>query len=140
MRDHKQATLLLRDAIAELGHDKVESLLPPMMKILGGGHDTGCQVSIYRESDAGAIFIWSGSVWYSPSYEFNDRGKIFGIQPEVEFAAPAIEAFFVRVENALVEHRLRRIQERERRDQQMRAARTRAIESLRQELEGTATD
>lgn len=86
---------LLRDASYRLGTDAIASIAPPSMTVHVGAHSTGCQPRIVlKADDLPAIDVWRGSIWYSSIYDFNDRGKVFGIQPGLEWAKPQIDAFF----------------------------------------------
>ncbi|MBK4737312.1 hypothetical protein [Noviherbaspirillum pedocola] len=42
--------------------------------------------------------VWYGSVWYSTEYEFNDRGRVLGINPDYLFAQDAVARFFETVQ------------------------------------------
>lgn len=94
----KQATLLLRRAKRVLGLAAMREMLPPHFGLSVVDHDTGCQCSLYLTAkDLPPAYVWDGSVWYASCYEFNDEGKVLGVQQGFEFAIPEIEAFFQRV-------------------------------------------
>ena len=81
-----------------LGRDKFNSRLPRPFNGYCNNHSTGCQAAIYAsEEGLPAIEVWRDSVWYSHIYDFNERGKVRGIQPGCDWAAPVLEKFFSEV-------------------------------------------
>lgn len=94
--NQKDATKLIRDAFGKLGQlDPIRALLPAPLTMNLSAHDTGCQLTIFLDDDEHPVIVaWTGSVWYNSGYEFNDRDKLFGINPEVAFVEPIIKKFF----------------------------------------------
>jgi len=73
------------------GRERVGELLPVPFHGWANRHDTGCQAFIAAQDDDGPrIEVWRDSEWYLDIYEFNERGKTKGIQPECEWAAPIV--------------------------------------------------
>lgn len=104
MMDHKAAAELIREANRLLGRDTLESLLPRPLHLSVCAHDTGCQPSIEARGERLApLLIWQASVWNSSCYEFNDAGKVFGMQPDCEWAAPIIDRFLASVQQRMAE-------------------------------------
>jgi hypothetical protein len=104
--NHKAAVLLVKDAYDKLGGDRtaIEALLPEPLIMRLQVHETGCQLTLLLSDDKDEhpiIVAWTGSVWYNSGYEFNDRNKIFGLAPDVPFAAGAITDFFNAVADLL---------------------------------------
>jgi hypothetical protein len=83
------------------GRTQAEELLPAPFKLWFGSHDTGCQMTIVCKQDGHTFTVWSGSIWYHDRYEFNDRDKIKGLNPEFEFARAVIDAYFADIQNAV---------------------------------------
>lgn len=105
MKNQVDITKMLRDAWRSLDIRWIEAQLPEPFKVWMSNHDTGCQVTIMAEAEGyPRIAAWTGSIWYSSCYDFNDRGKTLGLNPEFEFAAPVIFGFFETVQQALIEH------------------------------------
>lgn len=67
-------------------------------------HSTGiqCQIKMSKD-DYPTIVVWNGSVWYGANYEFNDRGKTLGYNPEAVFAHGIIRGFFRRANELIAE-------------------------------------
>jgi hypothetical protein len=108
MKQQGEITKMLSDAAIRLGRDRVRALLPQHMAISISAHDTGCQIWIRlcdkpESATVADICAWAGSIWYSSAYEFNDRGRLLGFNPETDFAMGPIEEFFRQVEAALVD-------------------------------------
>lgn len=113
MENHKILTKMLRDARRAIGKEAVESLLPKPFKCWISDHDTGCQITIeLRAEGLATIRVWEGSVWYNACYEFNDRNRVFGLNPETYFALPTIEKFFADVQRAYEDHETSRLMAR----------------------------
>ena len=120
------------DLLAKAGKKLVESLLPPQFEIDFSDHDTGRQM---RLRVAGTSeYVWRGSVWHHPQYEFNDEKHIGGIQPGFEFAAPAIDKFFSAVSDAVKRHDEQYDDEIKATTAREEARRIAAINKLRNEL------
>lgn len=98
MKNQAEVCKLLRDARHAVNlHD----LLPSPFKLTVGAHDTGCQPFIWACAEGlPQVLVWQGSIWYSWSYEFNDRNKVLGYQPDCEWAEPILEKFFSDVAEA----------------------------------------
>lgn len=94
-----KAVILVKDACELLGGDPaaIKALLSAPLIMQLNAHETGCQLTLLLSDDADEhqiIVAWTGSVWYNPGYEFNDRNKIFGLAPDVPFVAGAVTGFF----------------------------------------------
>lgn len=95
-----QLVELLKEARYTVGKEKLQSLLPEPFKVTIGAHDTGCQCYVELQAPGRSpLTVWQGSIWYSSSYEFNDRNKILGINPEYLFAQDALVRFFETVQS-----------------------------------------
>lgn len=105
MQDQAKLTLMLKEARYKLGRDTpLEGLLAPPLHLYLNAHDTGMQARIeLRAPGHKTITVWEGSVWYSSRYEFNDRDKVLGLNPEADFAHAKVEAFFAEVERRLAD-------------------------------------
>lgn len=56
-------------------------------------HDTANEFSIELKDESDeTLTVWYNRVWKYSGYEFNDRDKVFGIQPNCEFAQNIITA------------------------------------------------
>jgi hypothetical protein len=138
MKDQHTLTILLRDARSALGFDVVRSFLPEILHLMVDSHDTGCQCRIY----SGEMFtddyvpVWEGSVWYSYSYEFNDRGKVLGLHPQAEFAEAIVEVFFEAVETAYTNQQMNRVARNVEAEEDARQKRQVAVDALRGKLTG----
>jgi hypothetical protein len=96
---------LLKSVEYSFGREWLNNAIPEHFHLIGGPHSTGCQWEIYLKAEGHpAATVWMGSVWYSSTYEFNDREKVLGFQPGMQFAYPKIEAFFEDIQSAYEEH------------------------------------
>lgn len=94
---HKELTLQLRDARRWL-QKSLHEYFPPPLCISVSDHDTGCQINVtLSRENMPAIMVWRGSVWYSSCYEFNDRNKQLGWNPETEFCHARVVAIFEKI-------------------------------------------
>lgn len=106
MKDQATLTRLLRKAKFPL-RDKLNELLSPPLYLYLSAHDTGTQARIeLRAPNVKTITVWEGSIWNSHSYEFNDRNKVLGMNPDAMFAQGKVEAFFAEVERLMEEKSL----------------------------------
>lgn len=77
------------------GQDDVRRQLPKPFTAWVQPHSTGYQATIRAEADGlPSIEVWRHSEWYSSIYDFNERGRIRGWQPDCDWAKPALEQFF----------------------------------------------
>lgn len=120
--------------LAIAGEALSESLLPPPFKLRFSNHDTGRQMTIYADG----LNVWVGSVWHSGRYEFNDDGKIGGIQPGFEFARPVIDKFFASLRLAVAQRDQLRAEAAERAEADREAERTAKIARIRAAIETPA--
>ena len=111
-------TKLLRDAQRTLGKEALSELLPKPLVVWVSDHDTGCQARIeLREEGRETVWVWQGSIWYSYSYEFNDRDKK-GWNEAARFAFPKVTEFFAKVVNAHVDREANRVATHEQQKEQ----------------------
>lgn len=104
MQNQAKLTLMLKDARYKLRETPLEGLLAPPLHLYLSAHDTGTQARIeLRAPGHKTITVWEGSVWNSSRYEFNDKDKVLGLNPEVPFAHAKVEAFFAQVEQRLAD-------------------------------------
>lgn len=108
MKQQAEMTRLLRDAARKLGRQRIRELLPPHTSVYISDHDTGCQIWIRLCDDPESATVadvcaWAGSIWYSSAYEFNDRDRTLGFNPETDFAMGPLGEFFRKVEAAYVD-------------------------------------
>jgi hypothetical protein len=119
MKDQHDLTVLLKQAKSALGIAQIKSLLPSPFTLMISDHDTGCQIRIQlAEEGHPTLTAWEGSIWYSSSYLFNDRDKVLGLNPRLEFCSPSLEQFFERVENQYVNYQANQIANQQERKQQ----------------------
>lgn len=121
------------------GQDLCMKHLPVPFKLWYSDHSTGCQMTIVADVAGEQVPVWRGSIWYSPTYYFNERGKIAGLQPDFAFAKDAIEKYFADLQ-ADVDARTRARDER--RAAEAAAAQERkasGIEAIRRQLLGATT-
>lgn len=89
---------LIRDARYAV---KLADILPVPFIVYPCSHDTGCQPYIVVKAEGlPTVTVWAGSIWYSSSYEFNDRGRVLGFQPGCEWAEPTVSKFFADLSEA----------------------------------------
>lgn len=97
LKPQAELTRLLRDAVRTSGitGEMIQALLPEPLHLSICSHSTGCQPTITAHRDGlPCLTVWEGSLWYSSCYEFNDRDKTLGLNPEFAAIEPKIEAFF----------------------------------------------
>jgi hypothetical protein len=132
MKHQADLTKMLREAKGCLGMDRIKSLLPRPLGIWISDHDTGCQIQIQlAEEGQLPVGAWQGSIWYSSSYEFNDRDKVLGLNPKVAFVGPTLEEFFEMVETALANYKANQIANTEASKEADRLAHEAAVEHYR---------
>jgi hypothetical protein len=83
------------------GKDLATELLPAPFKLWYSDHSTGCQMTIVADVDKELVPVWRGSIWYSSIYNFNERGKISGLQPDFAFAKDVIDKYFADLQIAV---------------------------------------
>jgi hypothetical protein len=138
MKDQHTLTVLLRDA--KNAGIVLGPMLPWPLQLSISSHDTGCQIQIY----AGTIFaedyvpVWQGSIWYSYSYQFNDRNKTLGLHPQADFAEAALEEFFEAVETAYANQQMNRVADNVQAEEDARQKRQAAVDALRSKMTGKA--
>lgn len=85
------------------GPNIIKDLLPSFLKFYYNDHDTGCQSRIcFNESNIETIIVWDGSIWYSSTYEFNDKDKNLSLNPECEFTAEKISDFLLKCKSFMI--------------------------------------
>lgn len=133
--DQRELTTLLKDSINILGDTAVRNLLPEPFTLGGGNHDTGCQFHIdLWAKDTPTINVWTGSIWYHSRYDFNDRDKILGFDPEVSFAHDAVSKFFNDLRDAYEKGKIAKKEREQRYLEQQKASRDAAIEKFKLQL------
>ena len=84
-----------QSAVRWLGKERIEKMLPEPFRLAVSDHSNGCQISIIATMPGHeAMTAWRSSEWYSHIYEFNERGKICGLNPEFSFAKETLDRFF----------------------------------------------
>lgn len=97
-------TSLVCRALDVLGFVTIRKHLPEQFRITGGGHETGESIRIdLAWQDLPTITAWYGETWKSAGYSSGERAFL-GINPECEFARPAIEQFFRVLAKDLTRH------------------------------------
>jgi hypothetical protein len=122
-------TRLLQRAGKELAF----KLLPDAFRLWFSDHDTGCQMTIVTNDDQ-HLLVWRGSVWYSDIYEFNDREKTAGLQPDFAFAGSAVTDYFAAVQAAVAEREAERAAARVDAIAESSGARQASIDAVRAKL------
>jgi hypothetical protein len=73
------------------GIDRLNEVLPPVLYVRVSDHSTGFQVDISAKAEGHpSVTVWRHSTWYHGRYEFNERERVRGIQPNAEWASKAI--------------------------------------------------
>jgi hypothetical protein len=96
-------------------------------------------MTIVADVDGEKEPVWRGSIWYSSIYNFNERGKIPGLQPDFAFASDVIEKYFTDLQS-VVDARLQARDERmakQAADAQER--KSAGIEAIRRQVQGATT-
>jgi hypothetical protein len=71
------------------------SILPDGLKVDIRGHSTATECKIYLVGDGlTPLLVWYKTNWISSRYEFNENGKIIGLQPDCEFIRSVLKKFF----------------------------------------------
>ena len=121
-------TKLLQNA----GEKIAKELLPEPFQLWFSSHDTGCQMTIVvKTEDRKFLTVWQGSIWYRSNYEFNDRAKIPGLQPDFAFAEPVITKYFDEVRKAVETRDREWAATKAKREAAAQAAKAKAIDSVR---------
>lgn len=96
------------------GDKKCAELLPAPFHGYANRHSTGCQAFIAAKDDHGPrVEVWRDSKWFSHIYEFNENGKVRGVQPGCEWARPVVDAFYATLKSMHAEHKATRTREQE---------------------------
>lgn len=112
------------------GRERAERLLPAPFSLWYSSHDTGCQMTIVAKG----MPVWCGSIWYNDIYQFNDRDKIAGLQPDFDFAREVIEQYFAAVEAEVAQAELARAEAQEARRLAAEAEKRAALDEIRQQV------
>jgi hypothetical protein len=122
--------------LAQAGKDLAKKLLPEPFELWYSDHSTGCQMTIIAHGNGDPLIVWRGSIWHSSIYEFNDRGRLGGLQPDFEFAKDIIEKYFADVKAAVEERERAAAARRADRELARVVSRRNAIEDVRRQLQG----
>ncbi len=124
--------------LQKAGRHLSEVLLPEPFSLWYSDHSTGCQMTIVARRDHDHLPVWKGSIWYSSTYEFNDRDDVAGLQPDFAFAKPVIEKYFADLEAEV--SRLAADRDRQNAERAAAAAKSKRdfLESIEQQLRGFA--
>lgn len=123
MMPQTEVTNLLCAAARTLGEAKLKEMLPaPFVLHQVNDHDTGRHVYIAAKAkNLPWVHVWSGSVWHSSRYLFNDEIHPPGIQNGCGWASEPLARYFDAVKVA----HLGAIAERTARDEESKARRER---------------
>lgn len=80
----------------------LKAITPEGMRIAIHSHDTAIHCRIYLTIPGEPeLLVWYKTNWHAPAYEFNERGKVIGIQSGCEFARPLLDKLFADAKTAL---------------------------------------
>lgn len=109
--NQQEATLLLKEYGSRHIVGNQTPGFPEPFFVRVDAHSTGCQATIWLQAPGvSSVKVWEGSVWYSSCYEFNDRGKTLGLNPDCQFAKESVNLGFRHIA-ALIQSRTKRKQE-----------------------------
>lgn len=120
----------------EAGRDLSTKLLPAPFSLWYSDHSTGCQMTIVAKVDTQDVPVWRGSIWYSSNYEFNERGKISGLQPDFAFAKDVIDKYFADLQSEVASRRKARDDRRAREAEEAQDRKSAGIEAIRRQVTG----
>lgn len=97
-------------------HGILEKHTPKGVRVQYSSHSTGRHLHIFLELDGFKdLLVYYRTEWYSSSYQFNERGKIAGHQPDTDYAKPILNKMFSSIFSELQDigrqNRIRRIRE-----------------------------
>lgn len=99
-------------------------------------HSTGIQCQIRMTKDNyPTMTVWEGSVWYGANYQFNDRNKVLGYNPDVAFAHGIIRGFFRRAIELIAEKAADEEREKTRKQEEEKRRRETATDFYRNTLQ-----
>lgn len=77
------------------GTKNIKEIFPKYFKVKLDSHSTAKGCKIYLKLDGEKpLLVWYKTNWVSSSYEFNERGKINGFQPECDFVKGELNKLF----------------------------------------------
>ena len=91
-------------------------------------------MTILAKVDTQDVPVWRGSIWYSSIYEFNERDKISGLQPDFAFAKDVINKYFTDLQSEVDSRRKARDDRRAREAAEAQDRKTAGIEAIRRQV------
>ena len=89
----------------------IDQFVKPPFSVEIDSHSTATHVKIFLIAEGKPpLNVWYRTNWSSPSYEFNDRGRVIGIQPGYEF----VKEYLASIYESLLRHE--ELLEKEKRD------------------------
>lgn len=80
---------------------KLQECTPDGLKVDLHKHDTAVHCHIYLVDGSDELLVWYKTNWVNSGYEFNEKGKVIGLQPGCEFAEPYLIHLFTAAIDAL---------------------------------------
>lgn len=78
--------------VKRLNENIFKSFWSKGLTISVSAHDTAVHVRVYLELEGQEnLMVWYHTSWLSSCYQFNEQGKVDGIQSDCEFAFPLLE-------------------------------------------------
>lgn len=110
----------------------LEALTPENMKVEYSSHSTGEHLYIYLTlPEKPPLLVWYNTNWFHSCYEFNERDKVHGFQPECGFAVPVLSDFFKKVEAAVQQRREEIERNKREREEQIAAEKAAHLEAYK---------
>lgn len=72
----------------------LDECIPDGLRVALDTHSTATHCKIYLVDGDDELLVWYKTNWASPGYEFNEQGKVIGMQPGCEFAEPYLIHLF----------------------------------------------
>jgi hypothetical protein len=119
------------------GERRLREILPSPLNAYVSDNSTGCQITIFaKDADGPTIDVWRESVWHDPIYDFNELGKVRGLQPGCEWARDTLIKVFADLEaeyrKAKAAYAERRALEADKKASQLSSAANRSAHMLRE--------
>lgn len=119
----------------------LKGITPDNIRVEIDSHSTAKHCHIYLLSKhQKPLLVWYKTNWVSSTYEFNEKNKTIGFQPECQFIREYLNSFFELADRTLTELSNRTKDENASRDQKSKKDYTSFVNSHKQDFLNKNTD
>lgn len=115
------------DLLESIRRADLRKITPPELLVELNSHDTATHCRIFlNDEELGRLLVWYKTNWYNSVYEFNEKGKIQGIQPGCDFIKDKLNGFF----DTVLSHRQEEARKKHQQAEEMAYKEKRAKEAM----------